>query len=413
MRNERRPTAVLTRLRDAKLRRLVRHAYDHVPFYRRLSKRHGVSPEDIRTAEDLPKLPVIDKLDLKAQPLADLISDRSGSTDDLILLSTSGSSGVPLELFIDRDYDALRKAQSLRPYLSGGRRLSDRSAYLTGFPNQKPKWFEHLGILRERRIDCGAPHTEQLRALNELRPEVIQGYPSALSSLAAYIRDHGQRSAKPRLIFTDSELLLAESRALIEKTFCAPVIDVFGTWETGNIAYQCDRQSGYHIAIDCVVLELIANDGSPAGDGEEGEIVCTVLDNLTMPLIRYNLHDLATYAGDACGCHRSFPLLKVIAGRAADTVHLADGRAMSSQAFLAPFNFLSEAIKEFQIIQEAVDRFRIVVVAGPPFDAAASERIQGILSARCPGAQVRLDAVDHIERDTSGKLRSFRSLVPG
>lgn len=408
MRNERRPLASLVRLQEAKLRRLIRHAHDHVPFYRLMFKKHGVAPEEIQTLDDLRKLPVIDKGDLKACPLTDVISNYHDSIDDLIRVSTSGSSGVPFDIFIDQSYNRLRKAQSLRPYLSNGRRFTDCSVYFTGFPDQKPKWFERLGVLREQRISCNVPHALQLQAFNKFRPQVVQGYPSALTSFASFVRDGGIQISRTRLIFTDSELLTPEGRGLIEQTFGAPVIDVFGTWETGNIAYECDRHCGYHIAVDCVMLELVTEGGKPAGDGEEGEIVCTVLDNLTMPLIRYNLHDIAAYTADTCACRRSFPLLNVIAGRSDDTVRLADGRTLSPQGFLASFNFLNETVSEFQIIQEAIDRFTIIVVPGPHFD---SERIRSMVASRYPSARVSITVVERIQREASGKLRSFRSQV--
>lgn len=411
MQNEHRPLASLVQLQEAKLQRLVRHAYDHVPFYRRMFKSRGLSPEDIQTLVDLRKLPVIDKEALKAQPVTDLISNHHDSIADLIRVSTSGSSGVPFDFFIDRRCEQLRKAQSLRPYLSNGRRLTDCSVYFTGFPDQKPKWFERLGVLREWRIGCNEPHAFQLQAFNRFRPQVIQGYPSALTSLASFVRDQAVQIHKPRLIFTDSELLTPENRRLIEQTYRAPVIDVFGSWETGNIAYECDRHRGYHMAIDCVVFELITKDGNPAGDGEEGEMVCTVLDSLAMPLIRYNLHDIAARTAHPCPCQRSFPLLEVIAGRSDDMVRLADGRTLSPQGFLASFNFVNEAVKEFQIIQQAVDRFHIVVAPSARFDGAAGERIRSMVSSRYPSAQVSTIVVDRIQREPSGKLRSFRSQV--
>lgn len=413
LKNERRRPAELAAMQEAKLRRLVRHAFEQVPFYRRLYKEHRVSPEDIRTAEDLAMLPVIDKEMLTAQPLCDLISDRHGSSDELIRLSTSGSSGIPFDLFIDKPYEQLRKAQALRPYLSNGRRLADRVVYVTGYPDKKPKWFMHLGVLEEKRIACDLPHARQVELCNALRPQVLQGYPSALTSLASYVRDEDLEIVRPRLIFTDSELLTSESRNLIERTFGAPLIDVFGTWETGNIAYECDRHQGYHFAIDCVRLELIKQDGKPAGEHEVGEIVCTALDNFAMPLIRYNLHDVAAFATGPCVCGRNFPVLDTVGGRSDDMVRLADGRTLSPQGFLTSFNFLSDAVKEFQVVQEATDRFRITVVPAACFDEAASERIRRSVSSRYPGSEVSIAVVDRIEREASGKLRSFVSHVPG
>ena len=411
MRNERRNLRDLHRTRDAKLRRLVRYASRHVPFYRDLFEACGVRPDTIRTVEDLERLPIIDKARLQTRHTSELISDDYGSSDELIMLRTSGSSGMPLELYINRDYEAIRKAQSLRPYLTNGRHITDQVLYFTGHTDQRAKWFEYLGLLRETRIDSSADPAAQRQALEQTQAQIIQGYPSALTSLATDIGDESIRVTKPRVVFTDSELLTPDKRQLIEQAFGAPVIDVFGSWETGNIAYECDRQTGYHIAMDCVVLEVVGNDGSVVSRGEEGELVCTVLDNLAMPLIRYNLHDIARRATRTCTCGRQFPLVDVIAGRSDDLVRLADGGTVSSQGFLTAFGFLAGVVREFQITQQAIDRFQIVVVPGARFEDAHIERIRSVVRSRYAAADVDVRIAEHIDREASGKLRAFRSLV--
>lgn len=408
LRNERRPIAALERERDAALRRLLRNAYEHVRFYRKLFDREGLTPDDIRTAQDLRKLPVIDKRTLRMQPLEDLL--RTGArVSRLVRLSTSGSAGAPFNVYIDGRCQRLRRAQALRPYLTNGRRLGDRALLLTGHPDREPKWFERLGVLRERRVDCMAPLEQQLAAINGWRPQVIQGYPSALTSLAAFVRDERRPLHRPRLVFTDSELLTAESRRLIEETLGAPVIDVFGTWEAGNVAYQCDRRQGHHVAIDCAILEVLAADGDPARPGEDGRLVCTVLDNDAMPLIRYDLGDIAAQSSELCACGRSFPLLQVISGRSNDQLRLGDGRAISPEGLLARFGAMSGSVREYQIIQEALEGFRVLVVPGVQFDDAAGGRIRAIFEAWRPSVQVTIEAVDAIPREPSGKRRAFRS----
>jgi phenylacetate-CoA ligase len=136
-----------------------------------------------------------------------------------------------------------------------------------------------------------------------------------------------------------------------------------------------------------------------------------VLDNLVMPFIRYNLHDIAQHAASPCPCGRTLPLLNVIAGRKADMMHLPDGRRQSPLGFLVHFDGLGEVVNEYQIVQEAVDRFRITVVPGACFDATAGEKIGFILRSRYPSAQVSVIVVDRIQREPSGKLRAFLSQV--
>lgn len=410
LRNERRPVHELERERDAALRQLVRRAYDQVHFYRRVFDREGLTPDDIQTAYDLRKLPVIEKQTLRMQPLEDLlrIGDRP---ERLTRLSTSGSSGTPFDVYIDARCQRLRKAQSLRPYLTNGRRVGDRSLLLTGHPDLQPKWFERLGALRERRVDCAAPLEQQLAAINASRPQVIQGYPSALAALTAFVRDERRPLHRPRLVFTDSEMLTAAHRRLIEETLGVPPIDVYGTWEVGNIAYECAQRQGHHIAIDCVVLEVLAGNGDPARPGEDGRLVVTMLDNDAMPLIRYDLGDVAARSTESCACGRSFPLLQVISGRANDQLRLAEGRAISPEGLLARFGPMSARVREYQVIQETPDRFRVVVVPGPEFDESTPGRIRAIFEAWQPSVEVTIEAVDHIPREASGKRPAFRSRV--
>ena len=412
LRNERRPLDALERERDVALRRLVTRAYEHVRFYRRLFDQKGLTPDDVRTAQDLRKLPVIDKRALRMQPIEDLL--RAGDrVQQLTRLSTSGSSGAPFDVYIDARSSQLRKAQSLRPYLSNGRGPGDRCMLLTGHPHGAPKWFERLGVLREHRLDCKSPLEQQLAMVNALRPHVIQGYPSALASLAAFVRDERRMLHQPRLVFTDSELLTAENRRLIEEVLGVPPIDIYGTWETGNIAYQCERRQGHHVANDCVILEVIPDDGNPARSGEEGRLVCTVLNNDAMPLIRYELGDIAAYATEPCGCGRSFPVLKVITGRANDLLRMADGRTISPEGLLARFDTMGAFIREYQVIQDALEQFRVLVVPGVRFDDAAPGRIRAIFEAWRPSVAVTIEAVDQIPRESSGKRRVFRSHVNG
>ncbi len=413
MGNERRPAEQLHRLQQTKLRRLIHQAYRYIPFYRNLFERRGLVPDDIQGVEDLQKLPVIDKSDFRTRPVTNFLNPQFGSMADLIRVSTSGSSGIPFDVYIDKRYNNFRKAQYLRPYLSNGRRLTDKVLHFTGFASNKQKWLTQLGLLREWRVDCSTAHEAQIKAIMTYRPDIIQGFASSLVPLASIILSKELEIPRPRLVFTDSELLSPESRKLIEAAFRAPVIDVFGSFETDNIAYECRHRQGYHIAIDCAVLEIL-KDNLPVEDGAEGEMVCTVLDNLAMPLIRYNLHDIAAQAIVPCGYDRTFPLLKVIGGRVADRVYLPGGVTQSPASFLIPFDGLSSIVTEFQIIQESLEHFRVIIVPTAHFDDAARAKVQSIFTSRYPSFKVTVDLVDRIEREASGKRRAFISRIrPG
>lgn len=158
-----------------------------------------------------------------------------------------------------------------------GRRLGDKVFRLTTRPTQRRPWFSRLGLLCEWQFDCTSDPTLLVEAWQRLAPDVLQGYPASLRSLAHHALETGNRlTPAPRLVFSDSALLPPDTRVLVEQAFGTRVIDVFGTFETDNIAFQCAAGDGYHIATDSVVLEIV-RDGTPVPTGEEGEIVTAQL----------------------------------------------------------------------------------------------------------------------------------------
>ncbi|MGZ8463397.1 MAG: phenylacetate--CoA ligase family protein [Candidatus Deferrimicrobiaceae bacterium] len=408
MRNEFLPSGTLAARQDSGLRDLVRHAGSRVPFYRDLYAAHGMEAAAFGGLADLSALPIVDKAMLREAGAAAVSIDAPA---DRVAVSTSGSSGEPFEFPIDRPCDQRRKAQYLRPYLSNGRRLGDSVLRLTAFPKARFPWFSRLGLLRERQYDCGMDPARVAAAWRELEPQVLQGYPSSLRSLAHHCleRDRPLEPA-PRRVFTDSELLTRGTRALLEQAFRAPVIDVFGTFETDNIAYQCPAGGGYHVATDCVVLEIV-RDGKPAPPGAEGEIVVTVLANRTHPFIRYNLRDVGRLSPEPCSCGRSFPLLSSIEGRTDDMIVLADGSRRTAMNVLGRIDRFIGEIRHYQLRQVEVGRFELLIVPSSRFSDVGKEGIRRAAEAGLEGAGIEMRLLEAMPLDRSGKRRAFVSLL--
>jgi phenylacetate-CoA ligase len=391
------------------LRRLIRHSVEQVPFYRELYR--GVDVASIRNIADLVQLPVVDKSGLRA---AGSHWRALNAPAHLVSVNTSGSSGAPFRFEIDPLYDQWRKAQYLRPYLSNGRGLRERLLRLrtqSRIATRRP-WFSRFGLLSEWSLDLNATPEEVHRHWQALRPTILQGYPSALRLLAqACVEQRRPLLPPPKLIFTDSEQLLLEARSLVEQTFGAPVIDVFGTFETDNIAYQCERREGYHLAPDSVIVEVLRA-GVPVAAGETGELVVTVLRNRTTPFIRYNLRDLGALAPELCACGRSTPVLKVIAGRADDLIVLPDGRRRSPFDIVSVFSPLAHLLRQYQVRQTAIDRFDLWLVPMAHFAAADLEHLSRRLAQHLGRARLEIHITEKIAPDPSGKLRAFVSEIP-
>lgn len=409
LRNEYRPLAEFDRQRDIRLRRLVQHAYRKVPFYRDHFDAAGVHPDDIRTVEDLQALPVVRKRDLiDADPLR--TRDPSVPAEALVERRTSGSSGVPFRFYVDRSYDRFCKAQFLRPYISNGRSIFDTAYTISSREPPPKKWFQRVGMLDNIVVPS---HFDGARLLGEylrVRPKIVTGYPSTLTVLADAINGTAGPTHQPKTVFTDSELLTPDVHDKLAQAFRAPVIDVYGTIETDNIAWQCGDRSRYHYAYDCVILETLV-DGQRAKPDQQGVLVCTVLNSLTMPFIRYEIGDLVTLSSETCDCGRTLPLISGIEGRQVDQVVLPDGGRVSPMAFLQLSKTLSDLAREYQIIQDSVNEFSVLVVLKRPLDEAASNAISAIATDINPAARTTIKQVDSIAREPSGKRRVFVSKV--
>jgi phenylacetate-CoA ligase len=406
LRNESLTPAALAARQTLQLRALVRHAEARVPFYRDLYTAHGIRAASFNDLSDLRSLPIVDKQMLRAAGAAVASLDAPA---DRATIKTSGSTGEPFQFQIDQRYNQWRKAQYLRPYLSSGQRLRDKVLRLTGRPKARTPWFSRLGLLREWQVDCAADPARIVEAWQQLSPDVLQGYPSGLRSLAQHCLDSGQPLAPaPRLVYTDSELLLTDTRALLERAFGTSVIDIFGTFETDNIAYQCGNRNGYHVATDCVVLEIV-HDGKPVPIGEQGEIVVTVLANRTTPFIRYNLKDIGRLSTQLCPCGLPFPLLAVVQGRANDLVVLADGRRCTPQGIFARMNRFADALQHYQLRQMEIGRFEFLIVPSRRFANVDLGGIMEAIGSTLGNAKIELRLVDMIPPDPSGKRRIFVS----
>jgi phenylacetate-CoA ligase len=263
--------------------------------------------------------------------------------------------------------------------------------------------------MHENRLSPGTDLNDQIKIIQNFKPDVIQGYGSVLNILAIKIIDDNIKIPKPKLLFTDSEMLIPEMRRNIQAAFSKDLIDIYGTFETDNIAYECQEHKGYHMTTDCVIIEFI-KDEKPAGSLEEGEIVVTVLNNFAMPFIRYNMHDIGCYSRSLCTCGRTFPLMTKILGRSNDYMITKDGRKFS-YFNIARFDKLAPHVKEYQIIQEDFDTFTVLIIPGKTYCNEGNEIIAPALKKCFPDAVVDINLVIEIRRESSGKFKAFKSKI--
>jgi len=407
-------------LQEEKLRRLIRHAYHHVGYYRERMDALGLGPEDIKTLDDLRKLPLLSKADVRENLHFDLLSDNHDN-DRILRIATSGSTGEPFVCYADQHQLEIRLASTLRAMEWTGWRFGDRQARL---------WHQTLGMspsqVARERFDAWlvrrmfVPAFEMsdramdamLRRMGSFDPVLIDGYAESFNYMAGHLARARGVGLRPKGIISSAQALPAESRRIIEDAFQTRVFDKYGSREFSGIAYECEAHDGHHVSAESYVVELL-KDGRPAAPGELGEVIITDLNNLCLPFIRYRVGDLAEAMDPtrACACGRGLPRIGAIDGRVQSLVIAANGRVLPSSFFLHLLKDFDYLVKQYQIIQEERGAIIFKVVKGTRFTAELFDR-EIILGLReHMGEETRIDVqfVDLIPLVRTGKRQAVIS----
>jgi len=410
MKSQWKPYEELKELQDRKLRAITKHAYENVSFYHQKFDSAGVHPEDIKTVEDLPKLPITTKQEVKENFPGRIVA-RGVDISKCWLPHTSGSTGIPLTVAYDEAAEDFQKAVALRPNLSCGQKPWDRWVDITAPYQIKPKkWFQRIGVFSPIGISLFLEPKEQVSVIEKINPDVIDGYSSAIYLLAREIKELGNSKIRPRIIYGTSELLTDEMREYINAVFGVEMYDQFGCVELGRTAWECPAHSGYHIDVEAVVMEFVRN-GRQVPAGERGEIIYTTLYNYAMPLIRYAVGDIGVPSDEKCPCGRGLPLMKLLEGKADAFVQVPSGRIFSSMTWTVLLKLFS-SIAQFKVIQERIDEIRIQVVPGRGFTQdTINHIIRDVKHVLGDEVHIEIEPVDEIPRDKSGKVRSVISKV--
>lgn len=400
---------------ERRLRSIIRFAYETVPFYHRKFDGAGIKPRDIKSVEDLQKVPLTTKSEIQKASIKEVVAN-SVDINQCVRYTTSGSTGIPLALFFDKkslDFDA---ALWIRTYLESGYKFKHKMAIIADPHSSPPKnyWYQTFGVMRKKHISIYNDVEKQISVLEQYKPEVLQSYPSSLNILAHAIRKNGTKSIQPELVFSEAEILDRVTKGLVYSAFDVEVFDLYATREFGLMAWECNAHSGYHLNVDSTVTEFVRS-GVNVAPGESGEMVCTSLVNRSMPLIRYRVGDTGIPTDEKCSCGRMLPLMRALEGRVDDFLVTTDGRIVSS-LILFPFPFEGvSGIKQFRAIQEKKDKILIQLVVADDFPKDPDEVWKNSTAAMRKvfgkDMQTEFQILEELPRDPSGKIRKVVSHV--
>jgi phenylacetate-CoA ligase len=400
-------------LQEKKLRKLIAHAYKHVGYWRELMDRLELTPEDIQTNEDLQKLSLLGKQDVREHLYFDLLSDNHDKAK-VLKVSTSGSTGEPFICFADQHQLEIRWASTMRSLEWTGFRFGDRCARL---------WHQTLGMtplqLAREKLDAwfnnrlfipafemsDANISSFVRKLQMFKPVLIDGYAESFNFLAYYVKSHKLEGLNPKALVSSAQALPDDSREIIEKSFGCSVFDKYGSREFSGIAYECGAHDGHHIVAESYIVEIL-KDGVPAKPGELGEVVVTDLNNFCMPMIRYRVGDLAVAMNniEPCACGRGLPRIGKIEGRVQAIIFGTNGTYMPGTFFHHLFKDYDHIVRQYQVVQHEKGAIDLKVIKAKRFD---EETFAGILTRLRQflgeDMKINIEFVDHIAMVRTGK----------
>jgi phenylacetate-CoA ligase len=392
----------------------IRYAAKEVPFYRQRFAAAGVTPGEIRTPQDLLRLPPTTKPDVRLAG-REMLADGYRSKK-LRSSFTTGATGQPTETFFDWPaWVLLKYALKLRSRRQCGMQLHHTVVVIDDRPAEEVrKKNARLGnrLIKKYSLSVSDPIEQHIGFYRAIRPDVIYGPPSYFNELKEQVKHQQIDWLRPQLIFTSAELLDPALKREIEETFHCRTYDIYGSTELKEVATECREKIGYHINADAVYVELVDGD-RPVALGEEGDIVITSLKNRAMPLLRYNLGDRGVALDAVCPCGNPFPLMKLVLGRSVDYFTLADGRR------IAPFTLttavqdcVAGVIAQYQIVQQSLAAVEINVVPRAGFTSVSRESLHRAMNGLLgPSVAVAINEVPSIPREPFGKYRIVKSRV--
>jgi phenylacetate-CoA ligase len=393
-------------LRDRRIRKLVRHASENVPYYRRLFEEAGVRPEQIQCAEDLSLIPITTKRRRQLTPTEDKLA-QGVDPRRCQQHRTSGSTGQPALVLRTWREDQVLLLHRLRAAVQLGARPHHRNVNV-GISDTRRRLPHRLGLFPLTLLDAFLEPREMVRELIRIRPDFIRARPNVLELVLAEDTDQELRRIGTKIVFCGSETMAPVTRRRIEEAFGSRVIDIYGAHEFNMMAWSCPDCGCYHTMDDAVYLEVI-KDGRPAGPGEEGDVVATALHSFAAPYIRFETGDVARIPATPPACGVSFGAIESLQGRACEFIRLGDGRRIHpTETFHAVREV--EGVGRFEVAQTARDTIRITVEPLSRAEDPCPEVLRRCRRIFGDGVTIEIGSVAELAPQPSEKHRFIRAL---
>lgn len=390
----------------SRLKALVKHAYDTVPYYKELFDKNGIKPEDIKKVEDLKKIPPLDKKTVMSQ------TERLKSTKKykLIKAFSGGSTGNKITVFKDKRYYEISSGVRLRDLYSVGIDPGDKCAWVwfdTAIKKSiKRLLLDYLICKVNRRLWFNIDKysddkiAEWLsKDFNRFKPDYIFGFAGTIYEMAKVKNERNIKTTPVKVIVTTSERL--ENRGFIEKVFNCPVIDMYGCAEVLSIAFE-DKDKVMHTRDDFVIVEL----------GDNNEVLLTPLESYGMPLLRYKPGDMGMLKKKPSKKSPSpFKEFNLVIGRVYETMINKKGEKIGGGLIKQYIEDENIDVYEFQLVQKTLDLVELNIVKDDLVTEKAVSRMKQVIKETLGATKIKVNYLKTYPVEPNGKRIAFKCEV--
>lgn len=402
------------------LTKLLFHAVNNVPYYQRVLRNTGVEKNGLLSLDNFVNIPILTKQIIRQRARELTSIDFQGRK--WFYNHSGGSTGKPVQLIQDRLFLKWIDATWTLYFkdIIGIDENFEKKIILWGalgdiFGNPRELLARTVDNFLRNKVWLSAYRLNEytmrkfVRIINSYKPAIIEGYAGSLYELARFIEEKKLYIHCPKIVVSQAEQLLPPAKEKIESIFGSEVYNFYGSREVDGMAGEC--KCGYlHMFTSNNYIEVLDRKDQPVREGEEGRIVVTTLHNFSMPLIRYDIGDMAILGPEKCKCGKPFPTLIRITGRQVEHFIKEDGELISGYYFY--LIFMQETwIKAFSLIQEDYARIRIKIelsdsVPNQIRERMIDEKIERLMGKTC---EIVWEVTDEIPKTRTGKYLFIQS----
>jgi len=413
----------LGRFIEQKRNSLFLHAYKHNKYYHQVFKEIDLIQDGKVDPSRIAGIPILTK-DIIRKNQHELISDDY-HTRKWFFNTSGGSTGEPIQLMQDDVYLKWGNATNYYYYknILGIEEPTAKKVILwgserdlfkgsIGFKAKIQNWLSNTVFLNSFRM-TERDIERYIYVINSFKPEIVRGYAGSLYELCRYAEKNNLSLYSPKVVVSAAETLSNNMRETIESNFGTRVYDFYGSREVSNLAGEC-KEGLMHPFMFWNYQEVLDQHNQPVKEGEEGRVVVTNLFNYSMPLIRYEIGDMAVLGPDTCSCGLILPTFRKVSGRIVGHFIQSNGTTVPAEYFIHLIGVVCNKgeIDKFQVIQEDYDKIRILAVVKEElpdqYRCDIDAKIRLVMGQEC---KIKWEFVDDIPKTQNGKYLYTKSMV--